>query len=50
MFLPNRNQIVDFQNKSTDWFYIMGTLVVKRLNKLMAKRIVYSYEERASTK
>ena len=50
MFLPNRNQIVDFQSKSTDWFYIMGTLVVKRLNKLMAKRIAYSYEERASTK
>ena len=32
MFPSYRNQSVDFQCKSTDWFlYVMGALVVKKL-------------------
>ena len=31
MFPSYRNQSVDLLSKSTDWFYVMGTLVVKGL-------------------
>ena len=31
MFPSYRNQLVDLQSKSTDWFLMMGTLVVKGL-------------------
>ena len=31
MFPSSRNQSVDLQSKSDDWFLLMGTLVVKVL-------------------
>ena len=34
MFPSYRNQSVDLQSKSTDWFFMMGTLVVKGLSEL----------------
>ena len=36
MFPSYRNQSVDLQSKSTDWFYMMGTLAVKGLSQLYA--------------